>query len=400
MSNVFILKITSNTALDRTRFNWWLLAEGEVPTNYNTTGNDVLAINGEPCVLFGTGLTLHFDGTYTEGTMYYSTEYVDPGALPAISLYLHPPGTSAEITGNGTLGANQILLIEITHGSESGIPRFSWYLYDEGETPEYPNDVYIAAADNVYLLGTDIVLHFDLDLTYDTFASYYSYPYEFDGGDAIAMYTYNTGGNTVPEVLIDSALYLEVFPGYWVWSTAQSLGDITQDVKIQITTGGNRATAKFRWSIDDDLNWDEQNVSAGASIEIYNQTEVQTITIEFPEGTYVQDTYYTSYLAPELDAFAGTLFNAYGGDIDTPPDVYYEGTVDDERLRIIITAPEIGGTREQTTFSWSLNGGGDYEETDVQAAATVVLGTSGFTVHFSQGIYNYTMDYKAYEPVS
>lgn len=56
---------------------------------------------------------------------------------------------------------------------------------------------------------------------------------------------------------------------------------------------------------------------------------------------------------------------------------------------------DAGGARGVATFSWSLNGGSDYEATGVTTAASVSLGNTGITATFAAGTYVLNETYSA-----
>lgn len=59
--------------------------------------------------------------------------------------------------------------------------------------------------------------------------------------------------------------------------------------KIEITTGGARGTAKFRWSVNGGVDWSGTNVTTAATV-VLGDTGV---TVAFAVGTYATDNEYT-----------------------------------------------------------------------------------------------------------
>ena len=77
-------------------------------------------------------------------------------------------------------------------------------------------------------------------------------------------------------------------PTVTISGTPSSL--LAQSLRIEITTGGTRGTALFRWSLDGGTTWVASGVATAASVAL----GTSGITAAFATGTYATDNVYTA----------------------------------------------------------------------------------------------------------
>lgn len=68
-------------------------------------------------------------------------------------------------------------------------------------------------------------------------------------------------------------------------------------IRVEITTGGARGTAQFRYSFDGGASWSESAVLTAATYVMKINGASTGITLNFPTGTYATDNVYTSAAA-------------------------------------------------------------------------------------------------------
>lgn len=195
--------------------------------------------------------------------------------------------------------------------------------------------------------------------------------------------------------------------------------------RIEITTGGARGTAVFKWSLDGGANWTETAITTAATYLLPGTG----ITVSFSTGTYATDNVYTftairipvysfsdfasmkSTLTsgPLVEACADTLaesgrdctellvvpvYGSTAGSSTTPilsgtsPAVTLTGTPKDDYQGKVVCVT--GGARGTATFKYSLDGGDTYSGTITTAATYEMTNdsvTTGLTLAMASGTY-------------
>jgi hypothetical protein len=132
---------------------------------------------------------------------------------------------------------------------------------------------------------------------------------------------------------------------------------------LEITTGGHRGTADFKWSLDDGDTWEAESVSTGASVAL-GSTGV------------------TAAFAAETAGANGTITK-----VGTGPDLTATG----EPAGVYAMKVEIttSGGRGAGVFRWSDDDGATWEAETVTIAADGIhtLGTTGITATFADETY-------------
>ena len=156
-----------------------------------------------------------------------------------------------------------------------------------------------------------------------------------------------------------------------VVSLTGALGPSVLGVRIEITLGGSRGTATFRWSIDSGASWGGVGVLTNTSVALGSSG----LSAVFAVGTYATDNVYTAALVP-----------AY-----TTPAVVLSGTpaAGVPSIDIQITT---AGALGVAVFHWSIDGGATWVAIET-TAASVVLGLTGVTASFGDGTYGLSVSY-------
>jgi len=236
----------------------------------------------------------------------------DTGSCSAVT----QTGDGPVVTVSGTPAADAEFVVEVTTGGARSALVFRWS-DDGGET--WTSDVSGAATVE---LG--------------------------ESGVTAAFSAETAGTNTAVTQTGD---------GPAVTLTGEPADDYTGE--IEITTGGHRGTAVFKWTSDGETY--TENVTTGATC-VLGATGI------------------TANFAAETAGTVGALTQSGTGPLITitgDPDDAYD-------LQIEV---DLGGDRGTATFRWSLDGGANWEAEDVLTAATVALGTTGMTANFPDGSY-------------
>lgn len=101
-----------------------------------------------------------------------------------------------------------------------------------------------------------------------------------------------------------------------------------KSLRIEITTGGARGTALFRWSTDDGTTWQATGVTTAATVALSGMN----CTITFPVGAYTNDNVYRATLATWANqgAAGGTFTQATAANqpLSLPTGIDFDGTND------------------------------------------------------------------------
>jgi len=187
-------------------------------------------------------------------------------------------------------------------------------------------------------------------------------------------------------------------------------------VQIEITASGILGTARARYSLDGGSSFTSDFVVPAGGTYVLAGTNV---TVTFGSGSYDDgDFFYFRTVAPQHDAttlaaaFAALValpeqqmflvhvvgapqpaLSAVVPNGTSPPTVTVSGTPAD--YWSVVVQIILGGARGTATFQYSLDGGVEYNGTDLLTAATYVIPETGITLNFPTGTdYNADNEYE------
>lgn len=154
-----------------------------------------------------------------------------------------------------------------------------------------------------------------------------------------------------------------------------STSDFYKILSVDVVVGGLALPLKH-------LNWGEHtryiNALATPWPVVYRWTGSSLTLYPTPQGAYPVRVCYI----PQAAALSNALV-AHGTNV---PTVTVSGTAADPDSRLYVKI-STGGARGTAKLDWSLDNGATYQATAVVTAATVTLGSSGFTLTMSTGTY-------------